>query len=874
MKWFDRLRARWSADDDLAEEIAQHLEEKIEELVARGLSRTDASWQARRELGNITLVKERSRDVWRSAVLSDLWIDVRYSWRFLRRAKTFAAASILTLALGIGANAAVFSILNAVLFRPLPFPDSDRLVSVQSRDIRGTPHPTLLSYPTFFDFRRSNRVFEQLASYRDEAFTLTDRAPAARVSGEIVSWDLFTVLGVAPALGRGFVAEEERPGTRVAVLSHDLWMARFGGDEGTVGRTISIDREPYVVVGIAPRGFTFPVGGRPVQVWVTLGRDSGSLNQRGARMLDSVARLKPGVSLARAQADMDVLAAAIVADHPDQNRNIASTYVRSELDRLVGDTRAPLMILLGAVALLLLIACANIANLLLARVMDRARELAMRIAIGASRARLIRQVLTENLVLAVAGSAVGILLAAIGVRLAAPFWPAGLPRATDIAVDWTVVVFCVCLALVTAVAIALPTVLRLSRADISESLKTGSWGNTPANEWARSGLVVAQVALGLMLLCAATIVLEGFRHLVQRDAGFQPDHLLSFAVSLPGEAYADGRQEIFMGQLLERLAGVPGVTAVAAGSPLPLSGDQMAIAFGIEGRPTAPSDRPTANMAIVTPGFFQTIGTPLEDGRGFTDRDDGRAPAVLIVNRAFADRFFPGERAIGKRIQPGAGPNNQVPLMREIVGIVGNARQSPLGVDREPIYYFPYRQLPWFPPAIIVRASGSPAVLAPAIRSVVAGLDRQVPVDDIVTMREVLSAAVAPPRMLTVLLGIFATIALILTCVGLYGVVSYAVSRQTREIGVRIALGATRRSITRGVVARAARLVAIGMVLGLAGSLAAGRVLASLLQHLPAHNLRVLSIACLTLAVCAATAALIPARRAASIDPLQALRAD
>ena len=268
----------------------------------------------------------------------------------------------------------------------------------------------------------------------------------------------------------------------------------------------------------------------------------------------------------------------------------------------------------------------------------------MRIAIGASRARLIRQVLTENLVLAVAGSAVGILLAAIGVRLAAPFWPAGLPRATDIAVDWSVVAFCVCLALVTAVAIALPTVLRLSRADISESLKTGSWGNTPANEWVRSGLVVAQVALGLMLLCAATLVLEGFRHLVQRDAGFQPDHLLSFAVSLPGEAYADGRQEIFMGQLLERLAGVPGVTAVAAGSPLPLSGDQMAIAFGIEGRPTAPSDRPTANMAIVTPGFFQTIGTPLEDGRGFTDRDDGRAPAVLIVNRAFADRFFPGER--------------------------------------------------------------------------------------------------------------------------------------------------------------------------------------------------------------------------------------
>jgi putative ABC transport system permease protein len=879
MSWLGRFRMRRSAERDLAEEMHQHLEEKIQELVGRGVAQKEASAQARREFGNVALLQEQSRDVWRSALSGDLLSDVRYACRFLRRSKMFAAASIVTIAVAVGANAAVFSIVNAILLRPLPIPESDRLVSVQSRDIRGTPHPTSLSYPTFFDFRRANRVFENIVCYRDAAFTLTDSSPAIQVPGEIVSWDFFSALRVAPTLGRGFLPIEEQPGTHVVVLSHELWSTYFGADENLVGRAISIDREPYVVVGVAPRGFRFPLVRRP-KLWVTLARDAvaGSgqpvTQQRGARMLDSTARLKPDVSIAAAQAEMDLVAGAIAAEHQDQNRNITTTYVRPELERIAGPTRIPLMILLVAVGLVLLIACANIANLLLARVMDRARELAMRLAIGASRMRLIRQVLTENLVIALAGSAVGVVLAAAAIRSAAPLWPDGVPRVEEITVDWRVVAFCVGLSLFTAVVIALPTVLRVARADVSHSLKTGSWGNTGGHDTLRSSLLIAQVALGLMLLSSATLLIDVFLHLVRRDLGFRPDHLLTFSISLSGSAYDEARQEIFLQQLLERIRSAPGVAAAAAGSPLPLTGHEMRMSFGIQDRPVAPSDRPYADMAIVTPGFFRTIGARLEDGRDFAESDDEHAPPVLIVNRAFADRFFPGERAIGKRIEPGATLKNQGPLMREIVGIVGDARQSPSGFDREPIYYFPYRQLPWFPPSIVVRTVLAPETLRPTLRGLVAELDRQVPTADMRTMDDRLAGGVAVPRFLTLLLSMFAAVALILTAIGLYGATAYTVSKQTREIGVRIALGATRRSVTTGVMNRAARFVGIGVLLGLAGSVAAGRLLGSLMPGVSVHNARVLGLACTILVLTAATAAFLPARRAASIDPLIALRAE
>ncbi len=876
MSWLSRRR---SIDRDLDEEMRQHLEEKIEELVARGVPVQEASSRARREFGNVTVLTERSRDVWRWIPLNELVADVRYAFRFLRRSKAFAATAILTIAVAIGANAAVFSVLNAVLFRPLPFADSDSLVSVHSRDIRGTPHPTNLSYPTFFDFRRGNHSFEHIVSYRDNAFTLTDRGPAVHVAGEIVSWDLFALLRVTPALGRGFIAAEEQPGTRVAVLSHDLWSTYFGADPAIVGTTITLDREPFVIVGVAPRGFVFPIG-RRVQIWTTLARDAAgggaqpATEQRGARMLDGIARLRPGVSIAAAQAEMDSLATTIAAEHPDQNRNITTTYVRPEHERLAGPTRVPLMILLAAVTLVLLIACANTANLQVARVMDRARELAMRVAIGASRGRLIRQILTENLVVALLGASLGVALAIAAIRAAAPLWADGLPGVNDLKVDWHVLAFCAGLAVVTAILVALPTVLRLSRADVNSSLRTGSWGNTPARDRLRSGLVVAQVALGLTLLSGATVLFEGFLHLMQRDLGFQPDHLITFSISLPGEAYGNDRQQAFVAQLIERIQNLPGVAVAAAGSPLPLTGHQMTMAFGIQEHPVAPANRSSADMAIVTPGFFRATGIRLEEGREFTERDTQGSPPVLIVNRAFADRFFPGERAIGKRIEPGATFKNQGPLMREIVGIVGDARQSPMGVDREPIYYFPYRQLPWFPPAVVVRTAVPPSTLEPALRAAVAELDRQVPVDEMFTMRELLSSGVTIPRFLTVLLTAFAAVALVLMAMGLYGVTAYSVSKQTREIGVRIALGASRRAITAGVMTRAALPVGIGMLLGLAGALGAGRVIGSVMQGIPVHNAAVLGLGCLILATSAALAAFLPARRAASIDPLHALRAE
>ena len=492
---------------------------------------------------------------------------------------------VLTLALGIGANAAVFSILNAVIFRPLPFPDSDRLVSVQSRDTRGTPHPTLLSYPTFFDFRRSNRVFEHLACYRDEAFTLTDRVPAAHMAGEIVSWDLFAALGVAPVLGRGFVAEEERPGTRVAVLSHDLWMTRFGGDEATVGRTISLDREPYVVVGVAPRGFSFPVGGRPVQVWVTLGRDGGSLESarrtdaRFRRAAEAWRLARPGAGgNGRARCGHRCRPSGSESQHRQHVCAIRAGPPRRRYASTVDDSSRG--------------RCAAAAHCL-----RQHRQLASRSGHGScARACDARRHRREPGAADPAG--------ADRESCARRRWKRGrnpargdrrpprravLARGSAAGDRYRGRLERGCL-----LRMPCPRHCRRDRAadrvstgacgHQSNRCRTGSWGNTPGSDWVRNGLVVAQVALGLILLCAATLVLEGFRRLVQRDAGFQPDHLLSFAISLPGEAYADGRQEIFIGRLLERLAGVPGVTAVAAGSPLPLSGDQMASRFGIEER--------------------------------------------------------------------------------------------------------------------------------------------------------------------------------------------------------------------------------------------------------------------------------------------------
>ncbi|MPY89361.1 MAG: FtsX-like permease family protein [Luteitalea sp.] len=874
MNWIKQLLSRRQLDRDLREEIQEHLDESIEELVAGGMSRDDATRAARRAFGNITRTRDRSRDVWRWRAVEDFFVDVHFALRQLRKSPTFALASVLTLALGIGANTAIFSVVNAVILRPLPYPDPDRLVSVQSRDTRGTPHPAALSYPTFFDFRRDNDVFEHIASFRDTQLSLTGSGRPVRLRGAIVSWDLFAVLKTAPALGRGFLPHEEEAGARVVVLSHGLWSTRYGGDPDIVGRAITLNREAYTVVGVAPAGFNFPALSDTVDLWTTLALDATSATQRGSRMLNAIARLRPGVTVEQAQTHMDAVAAALVERYPDQNKSIASTYVRPMLDRLVGDTREPFLVLLGAVGLILLIACANIASLLLARMTERAREFALRAAIGAGQGRLVRQLVTESLTLSLIACTAGVLTAIGLLRWALPLAGDSVPRILQSNVDGRVLIFSIALAVLTGILVSVAPALRLARVDVVDPLKAGARTSTDTSGGLRSTLVVAQIALCLVLLCGATLLVASFLNLVGRDLGFQPERLLTFSLNLPGAEYPAARQHDFYDRLLERLQSLPDVTAAAVARPLPLTGSQMTISFNIEQRPTPPWERPSSNMAIVSPGYFKAIGTPLLEGRALTEQDDAARPPVLVVNRAFADKFFPGDEIVGKRIEPGASLNEGGTTMREIVGIVDSVRQSPLSSEEEPIYYFAYRQLPWCCPSVVVRTSASPLAIESSLRAVVESMDAQLPIYDVRTAEDLLSTGIAGPRFLTTLFASFAALALLLTAVGLYGVIAYSVARRTREMGVRIALGASRATVLAMVLKKAMFLVVMGIGVGLVGTLAGAQLVAKMLYGVAPHEPRLLVLACSVVTITAAVAAYLPARRAATIDPMQALRSE
>lgn len=877
MNWLRSLWVRRQLDRDLADEIDQHLDEKVEELMAAGLTRRHAEAAARRAFGSVTLTNERGRAVWRWALVEDLWADVRYAARQLRRAPAFAVATIVTLAVGVGANTAVFSLVDAMVLRPLPFPNADRLVSVRFLDRRDRGDSSL-AYFTFFELRRAG-VFERVTSYRDTSFTLTERGAPMQLEGAIVGWDLFDTLGVSPAIGRGFLAAEEASGTRVVVISHEMWTARLGADPAIVGRTISLGGEPHTVVGVAPAGFRYPVE-RNVQVWTTIARDADSATvqpvteQRGARMLGCLALLAKGDTLPQAAAKASAVAAALARDHPDSNRNFPAAVVRPELDRMLGPARGALFGLWGAVTLVLLIACANLANMLLARAADRQRELGVRLAIGASRGRVVRQLVTENLVLALTGASLGAAGAALAVRALATLAGDRLPRIADAAVDWRVLAFTAAMAALTSLLVTIPAALAIRRLNVEGTLRGVSRGATDAQDRIRSSLVVAQVAVGLVLLSAATMLAASLLHVVRRDPGFRPADLLAFSVGLPGARYRDDGHVRFSTQLLDAIRGLGGVQGAAGAMPLPLSGSQMVIGFDLVDRPRPASERPRANFAIVTPQYFATIGAPLVEGRDFTERDDETHPRVMIVNAAFAARFFPGARALGRRVVAGATSRFETgagPHPREIVGIVGNVRQSPLGREAEPIYYVPYRQMPWSAPNFLVRTT-LPATAAD-VRRLVAVMDSNVPVE-VREVQRVFEENLTAPTLATWLMGSFAGIALLLTATGLYGLLSYAVLRRTREIGVRLALGATRARIIRRVVLRALMLVGIGLALGSVGAAAVASLLQSVLVAPPSGGPWRVALVIGIIALTTALAAALPARRAASIDPVSALRSE
>ncbi|HEY1212083.1 MAG TPA: ABC transporter permease [Bryobacteraceae bacterium] len=866
-------------EEEFNEEVQAHLEMLAERFMARGMEPVEAFYAARRQFGGVTQVKEELRERRALPPIDVLFQDMRHAFRQLRSAKKFTASAAITLALGIGASTAMFSVLDTVVLRPLPFADPDRLMAVASIDRRGTPHPTSLSYPTFFDFRQRNRVFDHLVSYRDDRFTLNDSLPAIQVVGEIVSWDLFPLLGVQPELGRGFRREEEATGTHVAVLSDSLWRSRFGGDPGILERRIKINGKPFRVGGVTPDGFRFPVDNPEVELWTTLSEDTTVTeftplsNQRGARVLEAIGRLKPGVTVKQAQAQMNQIAASLAREYPKENKNVATTAVMPELQRLTGRSRKPLLILLGAVGLLLLIACANVANLLLARSTERMRELTLRTAVGASRLALARQVLIESLSLGLVGSATGVLLAMGILKTLLQLAGDSIPRIAQVSIDARVLGFSAIVTILTSLVFGAAPIFQAVRANPANALKEGAANIARGQHRFRSALIIGQIALGLVLIVGAELLISSFVSLVQRDPGFRADHLLTFEIGLP-DTRSVATQITFCDRLLERLRAIPGVKAVATGNPLPLQGDQMSVSFDIEERRASAPDRPHSDMAIVTPGYFAVMGIPLKRGRDFSGRDDANAPRVLVVNEAFARKYFPGEDVIGKRIEPGATNGKEGTRLREIIGVVGNAKQVALSADPDPIYYFPYKQLSWGMGTIVLRTSVPPLTVERAARDVVTSLDREAPMYRVRTGTEISAKAIAPSRFPMVLMSSFAGAALLLTVTGLYGVLSYAVARRRREIGVRIAVGAERSQIVGLVLRQAALLVTAGMLLGMAGAIGVGRLLESMVYGFRPGVLFLVAGACCVMAVTSLVAAYLPAARAASVDPMQALRSE
>ena len=810
--------------------------------------------------------------------MPNLLQDLTYAWRQLRKNPGFALVAILTLALGIGANTAVFSVVDAVLLKPLPYAQPDRLMTVESMDMR-VPVPNSLSYPDFFDFRSQNHTFEHLITSRDTNMVLTGAGAPTQLDAEMVTWDLFPALGIRPELGRGFLQSEEALGTHVVVLSHKFWERQFGGDRSIVGRTITLDRKLYTVVGIAPADFAFPVNEPNIQLWTTIADDKEAppddqpmTEQRGAHMLIALGRLKPGITSQHALADLNVIAAALAKQYPDSNTNYRQASVRPALETLVGGSRTPLLILLGAVSLVLLIACANIANLLLARTAAREHEMAVRASLGASRARVLRQLLTESLLLAILGGAAGTALAWYALHFVLPLGGQSIPRLAQASIGGWVLAFSLILALVTSGIFGVAPALQASKIDLTSSLKEQVRGSTNRHDRVRGALVIAQVTLGLVLVAGAGLLMASFLHLETSDLGLKPDHLLTYQFSLPESQYKEAQQVAFYDQLLDRLRAIPGVQSAAGVWPLPLGGDNATVSFDIQERPAGPSNRPHARMAFATPGYFSTGGIPLLRGRFFTEHDDKTAPRVLIVNKAFADKFFPGEDVIGKRITPGATDSGEKEMPREIVGLVGSAKLFAMDTEPKPIYYFPYKQLAWMPPPVMVRTSVKPRSIESAVREQMAQLDAQVPLFQVRTMEELRSSQITEPRFNTLLLGCFAGIALLLTLVGLYGVMAYSVARRTREIGVRIALGASRSAVLSMVLKQASVLVAAGLALGLAGSLAGDRLLRSMLFGVSPLNPLVVGLSGLLVVITGLLAAYVPARRAAAVDPMAALR--
>ncbi len=805
--------------------------------------------------------------------MNSLGRDLSYGIRLLSKSRGFTAVALATLALGIGAATSIFSVADAVVFKPLPFRDSNRVVVVYEKNPALNRFRMSAAVANFRDWRQQSRTLEGIAALFDAPVNLmagpNGRIDPEELQAERVSPDLFPMLGVQPILGRTFRPEEDRPGhISSAIISHSLWERKFAADPTIVGKKIRLRDQLYDVVGVLPAGFSLL---KPsVDVYVPLGLNANDPHFAGSRMLTVVARLKPGVSLQQAKSEMDGIGAQLEIANPAVDRGWRPNLFPIQ-DELLGQSRASMWVLLGAVGFLLLMACVNVANLLLARGASRQREIAIRAALGASRGRLVAQFLAESLALAIAGGVLGLLLARASILLVSRLGPASIPRLTEARFDGRLFLFALAVSLITGILFGIAPALQGSRANISSALVEGGRSGTTGRgaRWLRSTLVVAEIALALVVLIGAGLLMRSFARLRAVDPGFRPANLLTMRVPLGGgRNNAWERRVAFFRELTGRIATLPGVVSVGAVSALPLTGIGNGSVFWIEGRPAPPPERrPLAPTRGATPGYFKTMGIPLLEGRIFDARDTAQSPPVAIIDEAFARRFWPQGGAIGGRLITDA--NEKV---EEIVGVVGKVKPERLDGDDWPTIYMPYSQKHDQTMIVVARTANAPLSEASAAARAVHDLDPEQPVADVQSMDQVVDDAIAGARFNAVALDIFATIAFLLAAVGIYGVVSYDVTARTNEIGIRMALGAESRDVIKLVVGQGARLAALGIAIGLAAAYELTSLASSMLFGVNPRDFFTFAAVAALLGVVALAASYIPSRRAAALDPLRALR--
>ncbi len=795
--------------------------------------------------------------------------DLRYAFRQLLASPGFTAVAILTLALGIGACTAIFSVVNGVLLRPLDYPQPDRIVVLRETNLPQFPEFSV-SPPNFLDWQKQTKSYSSLAAYSGDQINLTGEGEPQRLIGVKATADYFKVYGVQPVLGRTFLPEEDAVGkNHVVVLSNPFWQRVFGGEKNVIGRSVQLNGEPYTVIGVAPPEFGQQ---SKVDVWspMAFSAEEKDNKYRGAHYLNVVGRLKPGVTATQAGSELKLLAAQLAAQYPDSNKGWG-VFVTPMLDYSVRDVRVVLYTLLGAVGCVLLIACANIANLLLARATGRHRELSIRAALGASRFRLVRQLLTESVLLALCGGAAGLLIARWGLDALLALAPTDLPRASGIHLDASVLIFSFLLSVVTGVVFGVAPAWLAAHTDMNESLKQGSRGSTDARGRLRGALVVIEVAFALVLLGGAGLLARSFMRLTHVDPGFNPTNATVLRLSLPEKKYEKDEQQVeFVDALLAKLRVLPGVQEVGLTHTMPLIGDWV-LGFNIAGRPPiAPSDLPNTNYYAVTPGYFHAMGIVLKRGRLFNDRDNAKAPRVAIINEALAKQFFPNEDPIGKQINVTNGPDT----FRQIVGIVGDIKQYGVDKDTTSQTYEPFAQHPFNTLNVVLRTTGSPAALTGALRPVVYSVDKDQPIGKIQPLEEIVAETIAKQRFAMTLVAAFSLVALVIASVGIYGVMSYSVVQRRSEIGIRMALGAQSRDVLRLILGGGGKLVGLGLLLGLIATLIASRAMGSILYQTSAFDPLTLGAITLLLAGVALVACLLPAQRATRVNPIEALRSE